>query len=1278
LTLLAGIAIGASENYTLQTLAGDGLPTGMPALSANLGQIDGVAVDGAGNIYMSLVEYSVVVRMDTSGILTVVAGNGTRGFSGDNGPANVAQLNEPQGLAVDAAGNLYIADFLNSRIRRVSNGIITTFAGSTDNSQGGGDNGPATSAGLFLPAGIAFDTSGNLYIAELGHNRIRKVSNGIITTVAGTGSFGVSSGDGGPATLAALYDPIRVAVDAAGNIYIAQQGDGRIREVSNGIISTFVGPSPISLSSVFLDSTGSVYAVTQYQVSKFTGFTWTLVAGKFLSGTFSGDGGPATGANLAQALDATIDVSGNIYIADSGAACIRKITNGIIQTVAGHGTGGDGPAISAELPSPGGVAVDPSGNIYMADASGNRIDKISNGVFTTVAGIGTPGFSGDGGPATAAQLNGPSAVAIDAAGSLYISDQLNQRIRKVSNGMITTVAGNGEEDYNGDNKSATDATLCYPNSIAADASGSFYFIDSCNYRVRKVTDGVITTIAGNGTSGDSGDNGPATSAQVSNQPGIAIDASGDVYLVAYAGLRVRRISNGIVTTVAGTGNYGFSGDGGPALSAEFENVQSVAVDSIGNLYIADGGAMRIRKVVNGMIASIAGDGSPDTLFGGVGLVFGSALNLALDAGGNVYFSDSIQRRLREASCVIAADVSSAQFTKFGGTLVINILGPSGCAWNVAGLPSWLTVSGAGSGIAPGNLTLIAAPNTDSPRNATFSISAASVSVTQTDAGCTYVIDPSGQAFPAAGVTGSIAVTAEVGCLWTATTAPDWMFISSGSAGIGNGSVDYQLSPNVGADRSATLLVAGLSFDIEQQAGSIPGLALIGSLPHVVAEENWSTTFTLVNKGAAAVQARFSLFDDSGAPLQTPLIFPQLQISNGPLLGASIDRALPAYASLIIGTGGPQTPPVLVGSAQLAATGAVDGFAIFHQVVSLQEAVVPLETRIASSYVLSFDNTNGLVLGVALQNVSAQDAVIGVVIRDETGMQISAPGTSISLPGSGHSSFGLSDQFPVTANTRGTIEFDTPAGGQISVLGLRFTPPNNALTTIPALANVGTGGGSIAHLASGGDGWQTTFVLVNTGTTAAPATLSFFADMTGAPLSLPLSFPQAAGGATMTVPSYTAQLAAGATLIVISSGAPQLLTGSAQLSTTGHVSGFVIFRHNNQEAVVPLESRNANAYVLAFDNTNGIFTGVAVNNASAQAASVPVTVRDDTGAQIATDTLNLNPNGHVAFTLVTDKYPATANIRGTIEFDNPPNGQIGALGIRIPPTTTYTTLPALAK
>ena len=167
---------------------------------------------------------------------------------------------------------------------------------------------------------------------------------------------------------------------------------------------------------------------------------------------------------------------------------------------------------------------------------------------------------------------------------------------------------------------------------------------------------------------------------------------------------------------------------------------------------------------------------------------------------------------------------------------------------------------------------------------------------------------------------------------------------------------------------------------------------------------------------------------------------------------------------------------------------------------------------------------------------------------------------------------------------------------------------------------------------------------------------------------------------MTVPAYTAQLAAGATLLIVSTGVQTLITGSAQLATTGHVSGFVIFRHNGQEAVVPLESRNASGYIIAFDNTNGTATGIAVNAVSSQQVSVPVVVRDDTGAQLASDTVTLAPNGHYAFTLGTDRYPAALTIRGTIEFDTPAGVSIGALGIRIPNVAahTYTTLPALAK
>ena len=540
--------------------------------------------------------------------------------------------------------------------------------------------------------------------------------------------------------------------------------------------------------------------------------------------------------------------------------------------------------------------------------------------------------------------------------------------------------------------------------------------------------------------------------------------------------------------------------------------------------------------------------------------------------------------------------------------------------------------------------------------------------------CAYASNPSGQAFVAAGGSGSLGIIAPQGCAWNVSNIPGWVTLT----GSGNGTLRYQVAADPGADRSATMTIAGISFTIEQEASSIPGLNFIGSMPHIAAEENWTTTFTLVNKGPSSATARLSLFGDPSGLLPLPLTFPQQSSATGPELASSLDRTITSKASLVIATAGPQTPPVQVGSAQLAATGAVDGFAIFHLIPGAQEAVVPLEARNASSYLLAFDSTDGVVLGVAVENVSSQDGTIGVVIRDDAGVQIATD--SLAVSANGHTSFVLSTRYPATANRRGTIQFNTPSGGQISVLGIRTTPlgNSNTLTTVPALANIGTGGGSIAHIAAA-NGWQTTFVLVNTGTSTAHAHLAFFDD-NGNPLSLLLTFPQTAANSTAS--SVDQNLTAGATLLVQASGAltDPVVVGSAQLTTSGNVGGFVIFRYNpnGQEAVVPMENRNATGYILAYDNTAGTATGVAINGVSLQAINIPVIVRDDSGAQIATDTLNLAANGHLAFTLATDKYPATAYHRGTIEFDTPAGAQIGALGIRIPVAHTFTTLPALVK
>ncbi len=556
--------------------------------------------------------------------------------------------------------------------------------------------------------------------------------------------------------------------------------------------------------------------------------------------------------------------------------------------------------------------------------------------------------------------------------------------------------------------------------------------------------------------------------------------------------------------------------------------------------------------------------------------------------------------------------------------------------------------------------------------------------------CSYALNAGGQAFTPAGGSGSILVTAPQGCAWNVTGTPGWVTLTGSAAGSGNGTLTYQVAVNADGDRSSAITIAGVNFTVEQEAGVLPGLAFIGSMAHLAAEENWTTAFTIVNKDTISAIARLSFSGDALDPsgngaLTLPLAFPQQTAAVVPLLAATLDRTVAPNASLIVETPAGQAPPVLVGSAQLMATGSLDGFAIFHQIETNQEAVVPLETRSARSYLLAFDNTGGLTLGVAVSNLSAQIASIPVIIRSDNGTIISAPGTAISLAGNGHTSFGLADPvlgFPVTADIRGTIEFDTPAGGRISVLGLRFTPPDNALTTIPAIANVGTNGGSIAHLATG-NGWQTTFVLVNTGASAAQVNLNFFDD-NGSPLPLPLSFPQPGGAAATVAPTVNYLLPAGATLIVESvapESDPAPTVGSAQLTTNGNVGGFVIFRYNldGQEAVAPLENRNANAYILAFDNTGDLSTGIAINSVATQVVNIPVTVRDATGAQIATDAITLAPNGHLSFTLGSGNYPATAGIRGSIEFDTPANAQIGVLGIRIPAAAhTFTTLPALAK
>ncbi|WP_338930531.1 NHL repeat-containing protein [Streptomyces netropsis] len=340
-----------------------------------------------------------------------------------------------------------------------------------------------------------------------------------------------------------------------------------------------------------------------------SGSTITTVAGDGTAG-FSGDDGPATAARLRCPFGVAPAADGSLYIADYQNHRVRVVgPDGVITTVAGDGTkayGGDGgPARAAHLMDPAGVALDGRGNVYIADRSNQRVRRVGpDGVITTVAGDGTPGFGGDGGPATAASLNFPHAMAVDGAGNLYIADDYNHRVRKVGpDGIITTVAGNGADGFGGDGGPATDASLHFPHAVAFDGGGNLYIADRYNYRVRKVgPDGIITTVAGNGTIGFSGDGGPAVTAALNLPQCVVVDGIGNLYISDYGNERVRRVdTDGIITTVAGGGAKGYGGDGGPAPLAMLDQPLGIAVDVTGELYIADFGNHRVRKVSGGAV-----------------------------------------------------------------------------------------------------------------------------------------------------------------------------------------------------------------------------------------------------------------------------------------------------------------------------------------------------------------------------------------------------------------------------------------------------------------------------------------------------------------------------------------------------------------------------------------------------------------------------------------------------------------------------------------------------
>jgi len=669
------VAGSAGVTYTITTVAGtDYAGDGGPATAAQLGQAQGLVADSSGNIYVADAADHRVRKITPAGLIMTVAGTGRSGFSGDGGPAAAALLNRPYGLALDSAGNLYIADLGNLRVRRVSpDGVIRTIAGGGWNvpTPEGGD---ATGARLFGPRNVTVDSEGNLYTSDFLYNCVYKVTpSGVISTIVARDLPGPASGGASDR----LSSPAGLAVDATGALYIADSGSKKIRKVYRGVVTTepILGgflTTPIGLA---LDWAGDLYIADSGDRDKGTMILKRTSGGQVrtVAGTgridYSGDGGPATSAALTSASDVTLDAAGNLYIADGRR--VRKVTRaGVISTIAGDGTfrpAGDGgvATLFAHLWAPQGVALDGTGNLYITDTGNHRVRKVAgSGLITTVAGTGKgDSDAGDGGLATAAQLAAPAGLVSDVSGNLWIAD--GRRIRKVSaGGIISAFAGTVAWGYSGDGGPALLARLGSPRGVALDGAGNLYIADTDNHCVRRVArDGLISTLAGKGVPGYAGDGGAAVSALLYNPTGVHVDSAGNLYVADTGNHVIRRVTPGgggdwgvaVIETVAGTGVLGFGGDGGVATSAGLYEPYRIAMDRTGNLYIADSMNHRIRKVTpDGVISTIAGNGTRG-YDGDGGLALAAQLNdptdVAVDGAGNVYIADFGNDRIRKLTPV---------------------------------------------------------------------------------------------------------------------------------------------------------------------------------------------------------------------------------------------------------------------------------------------------------------------------------------------------------------------------------------------------------------------------------------------------------------------------------------------------------------------------------------------------------------------------------------------------------------------------------------------------
>jgi sugar lactone lactonase YvrE/pimeloyl-ACP methyl ester carboxylesterase len=622
-----------------------------------------------------------------------------------DGAGSAARFHQPYGVAVDSAGNLFVADADNFTIRKVTPaGVVTTLAGSAGNP--GSADGTGSAARFYCPEGIAVDSGGNLFVADTGSPTIRKVTSaGVVTTLAG--SAGPSGSADGTGSAARFFDPVGVAVDSVGNVFVADYGNNTIRKVTAaGVVTTLAGSAGSSGSAdgtgstarffwpsgVALDSAGSLLVAdwANNTIRKVTaaGVVTTLAGSAGSSGSADGTG---SAARFSGPEGLAVDSADNVFVADEGNDTIRKVTwAGVVTTLAGSALAqgsADGTGSAARFFQPEGVAVDGVGDVFVADFFNSTIRKVTSaGLVTTLAGSAGNFGSADG-TGSAARFFYPQGLAVGSAGNVFVADTQNHTIRKVTlTGVVTTLAGKAGNSGTADGTGSA-ARFCYPAGLAVDSAGNAFVADNGNNTIRKVTAaGVVTTLAGR--AGYSGCvDGTGSAARFNLPSGVAADGAGNLLVADTDNCTIRKVTpTGVVTTLAGNAGNSGSADG-TGSAARFCYPVGVAVDSAGNVFVADYGNDTIRQVTpTGVVTTIGGtagfmsgaDGS------GRSALFAKPFGIAVDCAGNLFVEDTYNNAIRQG------------WPTSGGAGVTIIVPPQSLVTN-AGATVTFSVSATGTG-----------------------------------------------------------------------------------------------------------------------------------------------------------------------------------------------------------------------------------------------------------------------------------------------------------------------------------------------------------------------------------------------------------------------------------------------------------------------------------------------------------------------------------------------------------------------------------------------------